>query len=359
MQTSQVPTVSPPVVGCISLEPWDEVWRRNQHLAHQLVAQGLVERIVFIEPPVLGRRGRRFSPEAGIDVVRPLLPLPKRYGGLNACAALLRATVLRGIHVLWVNDPQLGVHCMSRRPAVYDVTDDWRAFDNPPHIRKRIVAAEDRLVRSAHTVVCSLVLADRWRARYAVDTPVVQNAVDVDAFAVAVPRTLLGEAPHIGYVGTLHESRLDLDLCVALARQVGTLHLVGPDSLEEDSRARLRAEPRVVMHGPVPSADVPSWMVSMDVLVCPHLVNEFTLSLDAIKAHEYAASGRPVVATPSSGYQTGLTTAALVEANTFVEAAREAVGTTPASRAVASWAERAVEFVELLDEARQESARLR
>ena len=53
------------------------------------------------------------------------------------------------------------------------MTDDWRTFDNPQHIRGRIVATEDRLVQGAHTVVCSQVLADRRWAGYVVDTPVV------------------------------------------------------------------------------------------------------------------------------------------------------------------------------------------
>ena len=44
-------------------------------------------------------------------------------------------------------------------------------------------------------------------------------------------------------------------------------------------------------------------MASADVLVCPHRVDSFTLSLDAIKSFEYVASGRPVVATPTSGFQ--------------------------------------------------------
>lgn len=44
-------------------------------------------------------------------------------------------------------------------------------------------------------------------------------------------------------------------------------------------------------------------MRAFDVLICPHVVSAFTLSLDAIKAYEYAAAGRPVVATPTSGFQ--------------------------------------------------------
>jgi hypothetical protein len=333
------------------LEAWDDTWRRNQHFAAQLVRQGLVRELLFIEPPVLGDRGRSWQPEPGIQVVRPALLIPKRYGGLTLVGRLLRAGRLRSVDVLWVNDPQLGVHCLSPgRRAVYDVTDDWRTFDQPEHILRRIVAAEDRLAETARTVVCSEVLADRWAERYGSRPPVVQNAVDLEAFARAVPIALEGQGPHLGYVGTLHGQRLDLPLVLELAdRTTGTVHLVGPNALEPSELKPLEAHPRVVLHGPVPAADVPAWMKAMDVLLCPHLVNDFTLSLDAIKSHEYLAPGRPVVTTASSGFQAlsaeGL---AVVQRERFVVCVLAAVGTTGPSRAAVGWVERAHEFAGVL-----------
>lgn len=342
---------SGPVVGCISLEPWDDVWRRNQHFAWQLVEQGLVSRLVFVEPPRLGERPRRWSPRPGIDVVRPLLPAPKRLGGLQLAGALLQQTALRDVDVLWVNDATLGRHCLRRGVrAAYDVTDDWRTFDNPDYIRERIVSAEDALARRAATVVCSEVLAQRWQERYGARPPVVQNAVDLRAFVDVTPQQLEGPGPHLGYIGTLHSQRLDVDLVLRLADQVGgTVHLVGPDSLDQASRQRLAAEPRVRLHGPVPATDVPSWMTAMDVLVCPHLVNAFTLSLDAIKAHEYAAAGRPVVATPTSGFQllddAGIS---VVAAAGFVDAVAAAVGGRGPVQRPTGWQERTREFAQQL-----------
>ena len=334
-------------VACISLEPWDTTWRRNQHFASRLVRRGHASRLVFVEPPVLGRRPRRWSPEPGVTVVRPPLMVPKRAGGLALTGALLRATVLRSARVVWVNDPTLGVHCVRRGSrAVYDVTDDWRTFKQPGYITERLVAAEDALARRAETVVCSQVLADRWHQRYGVQPPVVQNAVDAEAYLHATPRRPDGAGPHLAYVGTLHEQRLDVELVLALADSaLGTVHLVGPDSLGAASRARLEAHPGVRLHGPVPTQDVPGWMTGMDVLLCPHRVDDFTLSLDAIKAHEYLASGRPVVATPTSGFQQltaeGLT---VVPAEEFADAARRAVGTGPFQRDVTTWDDRTDEF---------------
>src|SRR5262249_27488113 len=155
-------------------------------------------------------------------------------------------------------------------------------------------------------VVCSAVLATRWRERYGVEPAVVRNGVDVSAVRCAEPRGLAGPAPHLIYVGTVHATRIDGALVAALT-EAGTLHLVGPahlqpDPLEPDAR-RLLVSAGVRLYGAVPAEQVPSWLVSADVLVCPHVVDDFTLSLDAIKAHEYLATDRPIVATPTSGFQ--------------------------------------------------------
>lgn len=294
-------------VALISLEPWDGVWRRNQHLSAELISQGLVESLVFVEPLLRNpQRGGRLEVPAGVEVCHPRLVAPKRMGGLRMAGARLRRSVLRDIDVLWINDPALGVHCLAAgTPAIYDVTDDWRTFSFPSRITRRIVRAEDRLARRAATVVCSRSLRERWQDRYAVLAPVVHNGIDVAAWRDASPVALPGTAPHVGYIGTLHADRLDVDLVIDVANEpaVGTVHLVGPDALDDASRRRIAGHPGVILHGAVPAPEVPGWTMAMDVLICPHRINDFTLSLDAIKAREYVASDRPVVATPTSGFQ--------------------------------------------------------
>jgi teichuronic acid biosynthesis glycosyltransferase TuaH len=343
-------------LALVSLENWDDTWRRNQHLCAEFRAQGLVDHITFIEPPLLGHRARRSSPLPGIDVLRPALMVPKRYGGFATVGVVLRATVLRRADAVWVNAPDLGVHCLpAGKPAVYDVTDDWRTFEQAPHVLTRLIAAEDELARRVPTIVCSQILADRWRERYGVEVAVVHNGVDLEAVAKAAPRVLPGEAPHVGYIGTLHGERLDVDLVARLAVSpgIGTVHLVGPDHLGEAGERLRRAG--VLIHGPVTSADVPSWMKAMDVLISPHRVTDFTLSLDAIKSYEYLATGRPVVATPTSGFQV-LNSPALTcaPAETFIAAVEAAVASkvTYPPDTSCGWDRRAREFADLLASAR-------
>jgi glycosyltransferase involved in cell wall biosynthesis len=341
-------------VGLISADPWDGVWRRNQHLAAQLVRLGLVRRLTFVNPPTkLGHRGA-FAPEPGIRVVTPHLLLPRHRGGIRLAAWETRRRYLDSIDALWINDAVLGVRCL--RPsvnAVYDVTDDWRTANLSARDRDDLVAAEDVLAQSVRTIVCSRVLRDRWAERYGIIPPVIHNGVDAEAHADADARELEGEGPHLMYVGTLHDDRLDVDLLINLAR-VGSVHLVGPNHLSPSVCGRLEATPRMILHGPTPSAEVPGWMASADVLVAPHRVTEFTLSLDAIKSFEYLASGKPVVATPTSGFQELKVREGIhvVEPRDFLAAAERAVA-EPADREKGratehDWSNRAREFAEQL-----------
>ena len=113
-------------VVVLSLEPWDQVWRRNQHFASQLVKQGIASRVLFVEPPVLRVEASSQREVAdGVTALRPSLRMPKRAGGIVAAGALLRRSHVRDADVLWVNDAGLGVHSRSGgTPTVYDVTDD-------------------------------------------------------------------------------------------------------------------------------------------------------------------------------------------------------------------------------------------
>ena len=336
----------------MSLEPWDEVWRRNQHLAARLVTSGAVASLVFVTPPAggLALRARRYSPLPGVEVVTPPLVIPRRYGGHRVLGAWSRRA-LSDVDVLWINDPVVGVAALRPgRPAVYDVTDDWRSMAQVPRQRRRLVAAENALSKRAATVVCSGVLAERWLQRYGVSATMIQNGVDVAGIRAAERRPLPGPGPHAVYVGTLHANRIDVDLVADLAGKFpGTVHLVGPNHLSLVDQDKLQSS-GVLLHGPVRASLVPDWMVSADVLICPHVVDAFTLSLDAIKSHEYLATDRPIVATPSSGFQSRTEWGLLVvDRSGFGEAVLQGLGMGNHQRAVsADWAQRATDFVSVL-----------
>ncbi|WP_277209469.1 glycosyltransferase [Isoptericola croceus] len=313
----------------MSLEPWDEVWRRNQHLVAEMMRARPDTRVLFVEPvsdplhdlrrgvgPRRGRGLRAAPPPDGVGpgriwLFQPTKALPRRVdpsGDRRRSAAVRRAARSIGITrpVLWVNDPYGAT--VSREtgwPTLYDITDDWTTASRGSAESRRILEADQFLVETAAAVtVCSPVLVSRKEEFRPV--VLVSNGVDVEHYRRPTsPPTDLPRGRTAVYVGTLHADRLDLELCEETARALGdtgSLVLVGPNSLTRSDTDRL-LDAGVVLLGPRPYDQVPAYLQHADLLVVPHVVDAFTDSLDPIKLYEYRAVGRPVVSTPVAGFR--------------------------------------------------------
>ena len=302
-----------------SLEPWDDVWRRNQFLVDGLLRRDPDLRVLFVEPPsdlVHGALHGRLPTDPRLRPVRdrlwalhPLKLLPRRAGPMadRALVAQVRRAARRlGFRqpTLWVNDSTYAPLAEEAGwPTLYDVTDDWllaRASARELARRRRL---EEEMLRIAReVVVCSPTLVEsRGRGRR---VSLVPNGVDVEHFRLPQPRPAdLPAPPTAVYVGTLHDERIDVALVEELARSSGlTVVLVGPDALSAASSRTLRLA-GVRLLGPRPYAAVPAYLQHADVVIVPHLVTAFTESLDPIKAYECLAAGRPTVATPVAGFR--------------------------------------------------------
>lgn len=309
------------IVVC-SLEPWDEVWRRNQFLVDGLLKRNSELRVLFVEPPadplfdLASRRvpalprTRRITADGRLRAFRPLKPFPRKLGAVADAALLeqvrLAARAMRFSRpVLWINDVTYApLIARTGWPSVYDVTDDWLlAPFSDVEIERLTRLDEEALRRADGVVVCSPALqAARGRTR---DVSLIPNAVDVEHFRRPRPRPAdLPDGPVAVYVGTLHESRLDVDLVVETARAIAPAHvvLVGPSSLQVRSEQVLE-EADVVRIGTRPYADVPGYLQHATVTIVPHQVSPFTESLDPIKAHECLALDTPTVATAVPGFR--------------------------------------------------------
>lgn len=361
-----------------SLEPWDEVWRRNQFFVDLIRKRNPSLRILFVEPahdlvPGVLRRERPPAPVprpvAGVDRLwrlRPTKPLPRVAGPWADVA--LRTQVRRAARslglvspTLWINDvTYAGLVRATGWPTVYDITDDWLVEQTvPERVRRRRERLEQVLLaEAAEVVVCSPALAEsRGRTRRVTLIP---NGVDVEHFRRPQPRPVdLGEAPVAVYVGTLHDERFDVQLVAELARLQPDLRitLVGPDALQPDSRAALSALPNVSLLGPRPYPGVPGYLQHADLVIVPHSVNEFTESLDPIKAYECLAVGTPTVATEVAGFRglgSPVTTATRTE---FVKAVRRVlesgVPAVDVLGADATWEARSAEFERVLHQSRR------
>ncbi|MGC0142912.1 glycosyltransferase family 4 protein [Pseudactinotalea sp. Z1732] len=315
-----------PELVVISLEAWDEIWRRNQYLLAELVRADPGLRVLFVEPPAdpLFQLSRRRLPRwgaglrplqgatddqrgGGVLLFQPTKVLPRRidrHADQRLAKAVQRASHRAGFRspMLWLNDPAASAMITSTPwPSLYDITDDWLAADRDAAEHERLVASEQILLaRCEEVTVCSAHLA-RTKGEQRPVT-LITNAVDLDRYRRPQPRPDdLPAGPVALYLGTVHPDRFDVPLATRTARAVGksaTLVLVGPIvDISAAERSRLE-QAGVVVLGGRPWRSVPAYLQHADVLLVPHLVNEFTDSLDPIKFYEYRAVGRPIVATP-------------------------------------------------------------
>lgn len=363
----------------MSLERWDTVWRRNQHLVAGLLRERPDLRVLFVEPAedpayqLLRRRlprrgsGLREVPLSGVVrpgtlmAYQPTKLAPRRLDprvDKRLADKVVRTATRLGMSrpVLWVNDP-LGAEVLRRTgwPALYDVTDDWLLASRTSAEQERLARQESYLLSEClEVVVCSHDLV-RSRSRHR-NVRLIPNAVDLAAYRTrrSRPSDLPTERSAL-YVGTLHRDRLDVELCVRTAQEVsgvGRLVMLGPVALDAEDRERLLAS-GVVLLGARPVDEVPAYLQHADVLVVPHVVTGFTQSLDPIKAYEYRAAGRPVVSTPVAGFVDhvgGLVT--IVDADDYPRVVRDRLAEPLASVSVSGvpdWSERVAAMGEVLD----------
>ncbi|MDT0186479.1 glycosyltransferase [Microbacterium sp. ARD31] len=360
-----------------SLEAWDTVWRRNQHLVSRLLRDDPTLRVLFVEPAadplhdlISRRRAGRGVPVSEVAGFhgrllryRPVKLLPRRLDprvderlAHRIMHAAMTARMTRPL--LWANDPSAAtLSCISRWPTLYDITDDWAVADRTPSSLARVRTSEDWLLEhAAEVVACSAELVRR-KAPSRAPRPIhlVPNAVDV--FKYRTPAARPDDLPRVSavYVGTLHRDRLDIELCEQTARELvgrGTLVLVGPDALSRADAERLR-EAGVALLGRRPHEQVVGYLQHADALVVPHVVTEFTDSLDPIKLYEYAAVGRPVVATAVAGFRDAEPPVRVASRAEFPRTVASVVPATTrfpvgAHTRVATWEDRATDLRDIL-----------
>jgi len=336
-----------------SLERRGPVRRRIQLLVDELLALDPAMEVLYVEPAldvvhalaagdvrtVLVGLCNRGATEGVVGsprlrVIRPRKWLPRvidRRADERLARQVIHAARRWSMEepLLWINDAHYApLLDMVGWPSLYDVTDDWLHSSMTPREARRLEAADRTLVdRCAAVVVCSPDLA-RTRGS---DRPVeiIPNAVDVELFQRARPRPAdLPTGAVALYAGTLHEDRLDVDLCLELSEALPgvALVLLGPDSLQASSRARLASRPNVHLLGLRPYAEVPAYLQHADVVVVPHVVTPFTESLDPIKYYECLAVGRPTVATPVAGFRDAGWPIVTSDRSGYVEAVKTALG---------------------------------
>ena len=214
--------------------------------------------------------------------------------------------------------------------SVYFVLDDFLNF--PSYTATMLAPLEQRLLDRVDLVVATAASLTRSKFPRSGRAYHLPQGVNYAHFAepraepadlAAIPR------PRIGFAGSL-ATQCDLALLSRLASTFtdASLVLVGPVSLDTVSIERLR-RPNVHLLEVRSYDDLPAYVQHFDVGIIPYLLSAWTVAVDPLKLLEYLAAGLPVVTTaiPEAAKYAG-TVAVAADADAFVAAVREALGTS-------------------------------
>jgi hypothetical protein len=310
-------TDSMPLVIC-SKSRWLPAIRREHSLAMLAAAHG--HQVTFIERPLDVRALRRASgarewwrglrgtpketgPPSNLDLVPQATILP---GHLNAPAEIMSNLLLRRllrrvsqngavvINVPW-QWPAI-THAGGRR--VFDCADDWSSV--VAHRSTRIRQLYRQIGREADAIIVATPSLTEY---FPADrTTVVRNGVSDDMLGPLAPAV---KAPRLVHAGTL-TPRFDAQLAAGVLDLLPdwTLDLYGqsqyPGSQErpgpELSRLLSDYAARIRWHGVLPREELSA---ALDRAAVTLALNrpELSIGQDSMKLYDYAARGRPTVAT--------------------------------------------------------------
>ena len=187
--------------------------------------------------------------------------------------------------------------------VVYYCVDDYASF---PGMDSNAISAMDYdlTVKADIVFAVSKPLVDSKRLLNA-NTFYSPHGVDYALFAkaadpgTAIPLRAQGlQRPVIGFFGVIG-AWIDLPLLRGLAesRPDWTFLMVGLVSTDISDFLSL---PNVQFVGPQPYGSLPGWAAAFDVAIIPTLPTRQRIYANPLKLREYLATGRPVVATPTS-----------------------------------------------------------
>lgn len=290
----------------LSFVEWTGGFQRPQHLAVGLARRGWGATYACFD--WLHRRGGRQAPleslPEGLRVIQtPALPGANRCRLIDAFnRAVLRQRLARlgKWDLVIFNDPRLAgvAAALPAHRRVFDCMDDLSAADPNRDWRGAEAAA---LETAGRVWTGTSLLAERLAGRHP-HVHFIPCGVDAAHFGAPRPADIdraraeqpPGEGPVAGYFGVLNE-RFDVKRVEALLETGWRVVLIGP----ETSRApRLPGTPRLTWLGPRPYAQLPGYLATWDAALIPYDTSGPHRFLYPVKALEYLAGGKPVIATP-------------------------------------------------------------
>jgi len=197
---------------------------------------------------------------------------------------------------------------VGEQVAVFDAVDNWLEHSSYIKVKERIKVNYQTIRTKADLIFTTA--ADLAKLFNLPEGCIfVPNGVDFERINQA-PR-LTGRdiaqlpRPIIGYIGTIQEDRVDVELIryLAEANPQKSFVLIGGGwpGLRKKIKERLQSLPNLHFLGRKSFRETPQYLREFDVAIIPHLQNEFNRHTNPMKLYEYLAAGKPVVATPGAG----------------------------------------------------------
>jgi len=187
---------------------------------------------------------------------------------------------------------------LPHNSLVYNRSDKHSAFAeaNAEYIK----SLEKKLLQESDCVLYvsrSLMNEERGVAR---GQPVfLDHGVDLELFTCSVEHPDLAEIPHprIGFVGTLRQGVVDLELLERVAREIPEASLVLVGNADTCPSSLLELD-NVFSLGSRPHSEVPALASGLDAALMPWVQNDWIRNCNPIKLKEYLALGLSVVSMP-------------------------------------------------------------
>lgn len=305
-----------PDIYILSIINWDFRTQRPQHLARDWARRG--HRVIYVEmeSDLSGPTVRRLAPH--LHVIRlgvpadDLIPTYRGVPDARQIAEWVERLLRFGVSV--GGSPH--AHLVIQHPywwpfaqalpgmftLTFDCMDEIAGFSNT---EAHMLDAEQEMIAQAdHMIVSAQYLFDKHSATRPVT--LVRNAADTGHFlrdsAPPAPdwvtKTLSRNTPGIkvGYVGAIAEW-FDVALVAGAAALAPDMQFYLCGAVTEPAALSLRDLPNVTLHGEIPYADAPGFLAAMDVMTIPFRLLPIIQACDPVKFYEYAAAGKPVVAT--------------------------------------------------------------
>jgi glycosyltransferase involved in cell wall biosynthesis len=180
--------------------------------------------------------------------------------------------------------------------TIYDVVDDWKAFQEVGQAGWYDEEFEAHLIRNADLILAvNAKLRDKIRGIADVEVKIIPNAVKRGIEIVEHERVLERGAVTLGYFGYLSRAWFDWGLIreVGLQQPEWRIYLIGYG--EDVARQSIPAN--VAYLGKQPQGALGAFAANWDVAIVPFKSGAVAVGADPIKTYEYLAMGLPVVVT--------------------------------------------------------------